>query len=157
MLDNFYQALYLNRITKITKRMPPMLLTKECDYSLRIMRVLSDENIKTVKAICDLEHIPHMYAYKILKKLQNAGLVQNKLGPGGGYHLIRPLNSFTLYDVISAVDDNLFLFECLRDDKQCPNNGKDTQCNVHKELVRLQNSLVSEMKSKTMEAVLSQI
>ena len=131
-----------------------MLLTKESDYSLRIMRVLSDEKVKTVKHISEHEHIPYKYAYKILKKLQKAGLVQNKFGPGGGYVLVKPLSSINMYDVVSAADENLFLFECLQKEKQCPNNSNETLCKVHIELDRLQNLLVDGMKAKSMEDVL---
>ena len=131
-----------------------MLLTKECDYSLRIMRALGDEEQRTVKTICDMEHIPHKYAYKILKKLQKAGFVQNKLGPSGGYFLLKPLDSFTMYDVVSAVDENLFLFECLKNEKLCPLNNEDAPCKVHTEFIRIQNVLVSEMKAKNMRECL---
>ena len=131
-----------------------MLLTKECDYSLRIMRALADGELRTVKTICDLEHIPHKYAYKILKKLQNASLVKNKLGPSGGYILAQALDSFTMFDVVSAADENLFLFECLKDGNQCPNNSENTPCSVHVEFMRIQNVLVSEMKSKNMKECL---
>jgi len=120
------------------------------------MRALADKKIKTVKDICELEHIPYKYAYKILKKLQKAGLVQNKLGPGGGYYLIKPLDTFTMYDVVSAVDKNLFLFECLKNEKQCPNNKNGIACNVHQEFIRIQNALVSEMTAKSMADILSQ-
>lgn len=130
-----------------------MLLTKECDYSVRIIRALRDGNKKTVKDISELEHIPYQYAYKILKKLQKAGFLQNKRGPSGGYVLVKALDSFTIYDVVGAIDKNLFLNECLRDETQCPNN-KNAQCTVHKELIRLQDMLVLEMKNKTMEEIL---
>jgi len=118
------------------------------------MRALGDEEQKTVKTICDMEHIPHKYAYKILKKLQKAGFVQNKLGPSGGYILAKPLESFTMYDVVSAVDENLFLFECLKNEKLCPNNNEDKPCKVHTEFIRIQNVMVSEMKSKNMRECL---
>ena len=131
-----------------------MLLTKECDYGLRIIRALKDGQRRTVQTICDGEYIPHKYAYKILKKLEKAGLVQNKRGPRGGYFLIKPLNAFSLYDVVNAVDERLFLFECIRADTACPRNTSDAPCALHHELVRLQNLLMAEMKSKNMEEVL---
>ncbi|MCL1787009.1 MAG: Rrf2 family transcriptional regulator [Defluviitaleaceae bacterium] len=134
-----------------------MLLTKECDYGLRVIRTLSDGQKRTVQVVCDTEHIPHKYAYKILKKLQKAGLVQNKRGPDGGYYLVKPLNTFTLYDVINAIDERLFLFECLRGGAQCPRNTGDAPCTFHHELERLQNMLISEMQSKSMEEMLPTI
>jgi len=131
-----------------------MLLTKECDYGLRIIRALGDKEKRTVQVICEQEHIPHKYAYKILKKLQNAGFVQNKLGPAGGYFLVKPFNSFTIYDVIHAVDDRVLLFGCLRGESQCSLNVGDKACAIHHELARFQELLISEMKAKTMEEIL---
>jgi len=131
-----------------------MLLTKECDYGLRIIRALADKEKRTVQKICDTEHIPHMYAYKILKKLQNAGLVQNKRGPDGGYFLIKPLDTFTIYDIVTAVDERLLIFECLTDGAQCPRNTGNSPCTVHCELVRIQTLLVHEMKARSMEELL---
>ena len=131
-----------------------MLLKKECDYGLRAIRALVGGEIKTVKYICELEHIPHDYGYKILKKLQKAGLVQNKRGPAGGYFLIKPLDSFTLYDVVSAVDSKLFLLDCLRTGVYCTRNTQKAPCKIHQELARIQNLMVSELESKTMDKVL---
>ncbi|MCL2372433.1 MAG: Rrf2 family transcriptional regulator [Defluviitaleaceae bacterium] len=127
-----------------------MLLTKECDYSMRIMRELADGATKTVRTICEKEHIPFKYAYKILKKLHKAGLLQNKRGPTGGYFLAKPLESINMYDVVMAVEQNMLLFECLKDEAQCPNNVSGKKCNVHTEITRLQNLLESEMKSKNL-------
>ena len=131
-----------------------MLLTKECDYGLRIMRSLSDGEKKTMQTVCNLEYIPQKYAYKIMKKLQKAGLVQNKRGPDGGYFLLKPLNSFSIYDVVTAVDERLFLFECLRDEKQCLHNNGDHLCKIHTELARIQKLLMEEMKVKSIDEIL---
>lgn len=131
-----------------------MLLTKEGDYCLRIMRTLSDMTKKKVEEICEVEHIPHKYAYKILKKMQSAGLVKSKRGPDGGYSIVKPLSAITMYDVVSSVDNRLFLFECLRRDAECPRNTENMPCTVHHELIRIQNVLVNEMKAKTMEDIL---
>ena len=132
-----------------------MLLTKECDYGIRIMRALGDGQKRTVKTICDVEHVPHKYAYKILKKLQNAGLVKNKLGPNGGYFLQKSLDSFSIYDIICAVDDRVFLFDCLKTDAHCPRNTNDEPCGVHKEFEKIQESLIHALKAKTVEEVLT--
>jgi len=133
-----------------------MLLTKECDYGLRIIRALGDGEKKTVKVICEQEFVPYKYAYKILKKLQKAGLVNNKLGPDGGYISAKPLTDFSLYDVVNAVDERLFITECLRSDNDCPRNTESAPCKVHKELTRLQALLIAEVKSKSIAEVMGQ-
>jgi len=130
-----------------------MLITKECDYGLRIIRALSDNEKRTVAQISEVEHIPHTFAYKILKKLQNAGFVENRLGSKGGYILVKPLNSIYIYDVVIAISDNLYLNECLRPDDLCTRNTIGEPCAVHKEFDRIQNILMTEMKAKNIEQI----
>jgi len=130
-----------------------MLITKECDYGIRIIRALADGEKRTVKAICDIEHVPYKYAYKILKKLQKAGFVQNKLGPNGGYIRVMPLEAFSVYDVVHAVDKRLFLAECLRGNSECKHNIEGALCKIHAELNRLQSLLITEMKSRNITVV----
>ena len=132
-----------------------MLLTKECDYGIRIIRALSDGTQKTVKAMCEPEHIPHKYAYGILKKLQKAGMVQNRRGPNGGYVLIKPLHTFGIYDIITAIDERLFLSACLQVENFCRLNSREYPCAVHLELMRLQNLLLDEMKAKSMAELMN--
>ena len=132
-----------------------MLLTRECDYGIRIIRALSGGEKRTMKDICDLEHIPGQYAYRIIKKLERTAFLRVIHGRGGGYQLEKSLDSFTLYDVIIAIDENLFVFECLRNDKFCPFKTAKQPCAVHEEFKRIQNRLIDEMRQKPMSVVLA--
>ena len=131
-----------------------MFLTKEGDYGLRIIRSLADGEMKTVEVICSSECIPGQFAYKILKKLSNAGIVQSIRGRNGGYRLAKDLHTFTLYDVIAAVEDNLLLFECLREDSDCPRNSDEDPCAVHEEYKRIQKLIEDETMGKTMDKII---
>ena len=53
-----------------------MMITRESDYGVRIIRALKDGGLMTIGQICERECIPKQFAYKILKKLELAGLVQ---------------------------------------------------------------------------------
>ena len=130
-----------------------MFLTNECDYAMRVVRVLSDLEQRTVKTICDCEHVPLHFAYKILKKLENAGIVSSRRGALGGYQLSRKLCDINLYDIVNAVDENLFINDCLQLDHECPHNNKVKSCNIHQELRRIQNILVDALKENTMNVL----
>ena len=132
-----------------------MLLTNESDYSLMIIRVLADGDKKTVKAISEIELVPYKFAYKILKKMEKAGITRSIHGPGGGYCLVKPLDSFSLYDVVTAVEEDVLVFQCLRSDRQCLRNQEGNMCSVHSEFIRIQELLMNEMKAKTMAEVLN--
>ena len=131
-----------------------MLLTKESDYGIRVIRALSTDEKMTVREICDAEHIPNQYAYKILKKLEHAGFVQGLRGRDGGYQLVKPLDMYSLYDVAVSLDGDFAVFECLKDDSQCLFKDTEHPCTVHKEFMRLQAILVDEMKKVTMDKLL---
>ena len=130
-----------------------MLLTKECDYSVRIIRALADGEKKKVEELCKLERIPIPYAYKILKKLQQAGLLHSLRGRSGGYQLAVSLDKITLVDVLMAIDKDLLIFECLDSNKPCLLHSVELPCSVHLELERLQDVLVAEMGRKSMHEV----
>jgi Rrf2 family protein len=131
-----------------------MFLTKECDYAIRVVRSLSDMEMKPVKLICVNEHIPAPFAYKILKKLERVGIVQSHRGSAGGYQLLKEPGSITLLDIVSAVDDHLLLNECLQDGYVCDNNDHGSLCSIHIELSRLQALLVVALKEKPMSLLI---
>jgi len=133
-----------------------MFLTKECDYGLRIIRALASGEKTTAEEICAAESIPGQFAYKILKKLERAGFLQSSRGRDGGYWLIKPLNAFTIYDIVSSIDENLFINECLRDDRPCVRNHPEEPCAVHRELDRIQTVLVDELCKKSIIEVVTE-
>ena len=130
-----------------------MLLTRECDYGLRIIRALSTGEKSTAEEICASENIPGQFAYKILKKLERAGFLQSSRGRDGGYWLVKPLSSVSIYDIVSSIDENLFINECLRDDRPCVRNHPGDACAVHMELDRIQGILVEELRRKAIVEV----
>ena len=131
-----------------------MFISKECDYAVRIVRALADGEKKTAEDIGRSESISHQFAYKILKKLENGGLVHAFRGKAGGYALTRGVEEFSLYDVFSAVEGRMILTACLKEDFVCPMNNGGPPCGVHKEFVRLQEMLSAGLKEKTVSEVL---
>jgi len=131
-----------------------MFLTKECDYAIRVVRALSDYEKKTVKMVCDIEHVPFNFAYKILKKLERADIVISVRGALGGYQLSRKLDNLTIFDIISAVNDNLFINECLKPGHECPHNAGGNRCNVHIKLADIQDNLITTLGDITFASLL---
>lgn len=122
------------------------MITREADYAVRMMRALRNEQLMTMEDICCQELVPKQFAYKILKKLEKAGLVQIKRGAKGGCLLGRPVDAITLYDIIASVDDTVSVAQCLLDDVACEYRKCAGICDVHEELTRIQNLVEEEMK-----------
>jgi len=133
-----------------------MLLTRECDYGVRVIRALADKTKKTVDTIAAEELIPKKYAYKIIKKLERAKFVKSIRGRNGGYIISKPLDTFSLLDVVVAVDANRHVNECIRDDSVCQFKDHPTRsCTVHGELVRVQQLIEDELRSTSMAEILA--
>lgn len=123
-----------------------MLLTRENDYAIRMMRSMKDGEKHTIKDICREEEIPEAFAYKILRKLQGAGLVTVERGAAGGCRIGKSLEELDLYDVVTAVDEEPLIMTCLRE--KCSRNSAGSACKVHGELVKIQQVLVEELKAR---------
>ena len=132
-----------------------MFLTRECDYGIRVIRSLADGAKKTIDTIANEEHIPKKYAYKIVKKLEHGGLVRSTRGRGGGYQINKELDSFTIADIITSVDSNRFINDCLKESSECPfRDHALTPCTVHSELKRIQDMVLAELSAKPISQVL---
>ena len=79
-----------------------MLLTREMDYALRILRALYLDGQLSAAAIAEKEHMPKAVTLKILKRLHAAGLVGSHRGPSGGYLIRRSCEELYLRDLFLA-------------------------------------------------------
>lgn len=133
-----------------------MLITKETDYALRILRALADGNRLTASELATNEQIPQQFAYKILKKLDKAGYVQIARGADGGCTLAASLSSITLFRLIRAMERDAAVSACTAPGYECQwrkSHGGDI-CNAHIHLAQIQQAINRELDSHTLQDVL---
>ena len=80
-----------------------MIITKETDYALRILRVLLDGEKHSVAEMSKTELIPTQFAYQILRKLSAGNLVRVSRGALGGCALSCDLDATSLYDLMGVM------------------------------------------------------
>jgi Rrf2 family iron-responsive transcriptional regulator len=131
-----------------------MLITRECDYAVRIIRALSSGEITSIQYICEQEQITTAIAYKIARKLEKAGYLKSYRGSTGGYALNCDLDHVTLYDILTVIDPKLLLIDCMQSGYECSLNTHKHPCRVHKEFCRIQNKLNQELKAKSLANIL---
>jgi Rrf2 family protein len=66
-----------------------------------------------IKDISSEEKIPTKYLEQILLALKNAGLLQSKMGIGGGYYLARQPQDINLGQIIRVLDGPLAPIRCV--------------------------------------------
>ena len=94
-----------------------MHLSKRGEYGLRAMIYLAGmpdaEQRVTIKDIADQENIPSKFLEQILLNLKNAGILQSKMGIGGGYYLARPADEITLGQIKRVLDGPIAPIRCV--------------------------------------------
>jgi Rrf2 family protein len=97
-----------------------MRLSKRGEYGLRAMINLADNTdpdkpypLTQIKDISERENIPAKFLEQILLALKNAGLLQSKMGFGGGYHLARPAAEINLGQIVRVLDGPLAPIRCV--------------------------------------------
>ncbi|QIB70750.1 Rrf2 family transcriptional regulator [Aminipila butyrica] len=125
-----------------------MLITRETDYALRILRALADGKLLNSAAICEQEALPQHFTYKILKKLNKAGVIRILRGVEGGCQLTADLKMLSLYDLISITEGQRAISSCMEANFQCQWQQKfGSRCQIHQNLQVIQNSLDQQLKT----------
>lgn len=130
-----------------------MLITRRSDYALRICRALQDGKRHNVSEICRMEDVPKAFTYKILREMEQRGIVRSERGNRGGYCLEASLDDITLYDIVCHMEDDVAVMHCMRE--ECDRNAAEDPCMVHREIARIQNVLIRELKRKSIGQILT--
>ena len=133
-----------------------LVITRETDYALRILRALLDGGLHTVGQLSQDELLPQAFAYKILKKLEKAGLIQVVRGTAGGCRLAADLSKVSLYDLMRAIGEHGCLSTCMAPDYACPWRVRQGNCTVHDRLLEIQATLDSELRRHSLASILAE-
>ena len=121
-----------------------LVITRETDYALRILRALLDGELHAAGEIAQTELLPQAFAYKILKQ-----------GTAGGCRLTADLTHISLYDLMAAMGERSDLSACMEPDFQCPWRSSHGGCTVHCKLLEIQRKLDAELQSHSLQEILS--
>lgn len=132
-----------------------MLITREADYALRILRALSRGKQLTAKELSRDEQIPEQFTYKIMKKLERSLMVEIIRGKEGGCRLAANLNSVSLYDLLVAVGAESHINMCMLPGHECAwCESHEEECAVHERLMEIQTVLNTELRSHSLQKIL---
>jgi Rrf2 family protein len=121
-------------------------LSQTTGYAIQALSCLADECSETahIQTVSSCSGVPGPYLAKIVRRLNEAGIVASKRGYKGGIWLTRPPEKITLLEISEALDGSDFFSSCLLgsefcdDDRDCPTHAfwKATRKGVRKELSR---------------------
>jgi Rrf2 family protein len=92
------------------------------------------------------------YLPQVLKPLIVEGWIRGTPGPGGGYQLCADLNSFSLLNVIEAMEGKTEENQCVLRGAPCP---APEPCALHDSWVRARDALVAELDAASVATALA--
>ncbi len=132
-----------------------MLITRETDYALRILRALSGGQLRSIPQICEEEQIPKQFAYKILKKLATAGFVEVTRGTTGGCRLVADPQNISLYQIMCATGEEHLVNACTDSSFGCERRAAmQGGCTIHCRLCEMQQRLDALLQECTLASLL---
>lgn len=129
-----------------------MLITREIDYTLRILRSLHQGGQLSAAAVARREHMQKAITLKLLNRLLAADIVESRRGVSGGYVLKRRCEDMTIYDVFQAMGVPPLINRCQEEGYQCENFPKGG-CAICRELCRIQSTLNQELQRTPLSIV----
>lgn len=128
---------------------PMIRISKKVEYALMALKFISksENRLVTAREISDCNHIPYDLLSKILQKLKNENILSSNQGTNGGYFMSKKPDEIPLYNLMTAIDGDTAIAECLHDsaDKDCC--LVDT-CSIKSPVSKLQKEVEELFKSK---------
>ena len=141
-----------------------MRLSKRGEYGLRAMILLahaykeSPDAMVQIKDISAQEKIPGKYLEQILLALKNAGLLQSRMGIGGGYYLARQPIDINLGQIIRILDGPLAPSRCVSQMAYEPCGCPDERtCGLRMVMGDVRNAISNILDNTTLAAVTKRV
>ena len=93
-------------------------LSKLTDYAVVVLAYLADDKMETPQSsamIAKATSLPEPTVSKVLKLLAKSGLIESTRGTKGGYSILKPADSISISDIITAIEGPISLTSCVKE------------------------------------------
>ena len=125
-------------------------------YAVQAMLDLASQpegRVVTLREIANRQGIKVKYLERIFLRLNRAGLIKSKKGPGGGYYIDLPVDSIKIADIMEAVGEKNAPVVCLAksDEKHCLRAG---DCHIRLYWKKLKDVIDDFLDSSTLSDII---
>lgn len=104
-----------------------------------------------IKDLATCAEVPQAYLAKIVKKLNDSGIIESRRGSKGGIWLARPAKLISLWDVSVALEGEDVLSHCLLGSDYC---NHECACPTHKFWVKNRELIRRELEKTKLSDVM---
>ena len=108
-----------------------VIFSRQCEYALQAILLLAQKKEGSTMSIRELARrlgIPYHFLAKIFQDLTHKGLLKSSRGPNGGFSLAKPASKITLQQIITAIDGDHLVQDCVLGLDKC---SSDHPCAFH--------------------------
>lgn len=133
------------------------MLSKKTKYGLQALLVLAAEYAKSqpvlISKIAESERIPKKFLELILLELKNKGILQSKMGKGGGYFLAKPPAQISMGNIIRVLDGPLSPLPCLSQTayRKCDECKDESTCAIRLTMKEVRDETVKLLEGTSLQ------
>jgi Rrf2 family protein len=135
------------------------LLSKKAKYGLRAMLYLAQNSGRGPILISELakqEGMPRKFLEQILLELKNRGVLQSKMGRGGGYFLNKSAKSITFGQIVRCFDGPLAPVPCVSQNfyRRCEECRDENTCAIRLVMKDVRDAIADILDGTCLDAAL---
>ena len=129
-----------------------LTLSGTTGYAINALAFLAggECNLKMIGEISRCSGVPSPYLAKIMRKLNEGGIVQSKRGYKGGIWLAKTPDKITLLEIVQAIDGEQYLTGCFLGSEAC---SDERSCPTHFFWKSMREQVASNLATLTLADV----
>lgn len=136
------------------------MISKKTKYALRALSHLAKNANNQSVLIADLarsEKIPKKFLEFILLSLRKGGVLNSRIGKGGGYRLAHEPSEITIASIIRILEGGFSLVHCLNENGAniCEDGNDPACCGIHMVMNDVQTAISSVLETTTLADMIS--
>lgn len=113
----------------------------------------SSADFLSLQTVADRMKLSQGYLEEVAMALKQAGLIEGRKGPGGGYRLVQPAKAISIEQILTAIEGPVAMVDCQASDKACP---VEAMCSSKSMWDFLQKDVVATLRKTTLEDVVKE-
>ena len=136
------------------------MISKKTKYALKALNHLAGQPTSQPVLISDLakaENIPKKFLEFILLTLRKGGVLQSRIGKGGGYYLASTPSKVTLGSVVRILEGDLAPVQCLSETNyaRCDECNDEAACGIRLVMVDVNEAMAQVLDNLTLADMVS--
>ena len=137
------------------------MLSKKTKYALHALSYLAKNTTQKpilISQIAEERKIPRKFLESILLDLKKQGILNSKMGKGGGYFLHQHPKDIKLSTIIRLFDGPIALLPCasLNYYQPCEECIDETTCGLNKVFIDVRNETLRILENKSIQEIIDQ-